>query len=206
MTVHAPFHEIFPGAPDRLVREAAIARLDAAFDLMAAFAPRSVVMHLNHENRRFGFVADDWFAHIVPAIEHYAGAPAGWERSSRPENVYEESPGRWCASWARSPTGMFPFVSTSVISNAFSETKHRGLACRDGAVLCASFICTTMTARANAHGPIGSGTVRFDLVAVFIGRMDVRPLITLEPHNEADIWRTLDGLERSGVVEALSRF
>src|SRR5512137_242353 len=29
MTVHAPFHEIFPGAPDPLVRGAAVQRLDA---------------------------------------------------------------------------------------------------------------------------------------------------------------------------------
>jgi sugar phosphate isomerase/epimerase len=205
MTVHAPFHEIFPGAPDRLVREAAIARLDAAFDLMAAFAPRSVVMHLNHENRRFGFVADDWFAHIVPAIERYAGRSRGMGAVLALENVYEESPRAMVRVLdALADRDVFHCVDVGHL-NAFSETKLGDWLAATGPYV-RQFHLHDNDGSGDAHGPIGSGTVRFDLVADFIGRMDVRPLITLEPHNEADIWRTLDGLERSGVVEALSRF
>jgi sugar phosphate isomerase/epimerase len=57
-TVHAPFNEIFLGAPDRLVREAALARLDGAFDIAEAFSPRAVVVHLNFEERRFRYLYD----------------------------------------------------------------------------------------------------------------------------------------------------
>ncbi len=204
MTVHAPFHELFPGAPDRLVREAATARLDAAFDLMAAFSPRSVVMHLNHENRRFGFVADDWFSHIVPAIERYAGRSRGMGALLVLENVYEESPRAMVRVLeALAGTGVFHCVDVGHL-NAFSETKLDDWLEVTGPYI-RQFHLHDNDGSGDSHGPIGSGTVRFELVADFIGRMDTRPLVTLEPHNEADIWRTLEGLERTGIAEALSR-
>jgi hypothetical protein len=43
------------------------------------------------------------------------------------------------------------------------------------------------------HLPIGSGSIRFGLVRDFIAKMKEKPIITLEPHSEEDIWRTLDG-------------
>ncbi len=205
MTVHAPFHELFPGAPDRLVRGAAIARLDAAFDLMAVFTPCSVVMHLNHENRRFGFVADEWFAHIVPALERYAGRCRDMGAVLVLENVYEEGP-RAMVRVLEALVGRDVFHCVDVgHQNAFSETKLGDWLAATGPYI-RQFHLHDNDGTGDAHGPIGTGTVRFDLVADFIGRMDVRPLITLEPHTVEDIWRTLDGLERSGIVEALLRF
>ncbi|HSV96307.1 MAG TPA: TIM barrel protein [Spirochaetota bacterium] len=205
MTVHAPFHELFPGAPDRLVREAAIMRLDAAFDLMADFSPRSVVMHLNHENRRFGFVADDWFAHIVPAIERYAGLSRDMGAILVLENVYEESPRAMVRVLdALGDRGVFHCIDVGHL-NAFSETKLEDWLAATGPFV-RQFHLHDNDGSGDAHGPIGTGAVRFDLVADFIGGLDVRPLITLEPHTAEDIWRTLDGFERSGIAEALSRF
>lgn len=204
-TVHAPFHELFPGAPDRLVREAAVARLDAAFDLMNAFSPRSVVMHLNHENRRFGFVADDWFAHIVPAIERYAARARDMGAMLVLENVYEEEPSQMVRVLeALSGSGVRHCLDVGHL-NAFSETGlDEWLAAAGPHVR--QFHLHDNDGSDDSHGPIGSGTVRFDRVAEFIGRMDERPIVTLEPHSEPEIWRTLEGLERTGIVAALARF
>ena len=204
-TVHAPFHELFPGAPDRLVREAAVARLDAAFDLMGAFSPRSVVMHLNHENRRFGFVAGDWFAHIVPAIERYAARSRDMGAMLVLENVYEEEPsGMARVLEALSGSGVRHCLDVGHL-NAFSETGLDEWLAATGPHV-RQFHLHDNDGSGDSHGPIGSGTVRFDRVAEFIGRMDERPIITLEPHTEPDIWLTLDGLERTGIVAALARF
>jgi len=204
-TVHAPFHELFPGAPDRLVREAALARLDAAFDLMGVFSPRSVVMHLNHENRRFGFVADDWFAHIVPAIERYAARARDMGAMLVLENVYEEEPsGMVRVLEALSGSGVYHCLDVGHL-NAFSETGLDEWLDATGRHV-RQFHLHDNDGSGDSHGPIGTGTVRFDRVAEFIGRMDERPVVTLEPHNEPDIWRTLDGMERTGIIEALARF
>ncbi|MBP7584485.1 MAG: hypothetical protein KBA61_10650, partial [Spirochaetes bacterium] len=53
------------------------------------------------------------------------------------------------------------------------------------------------------HLPIGAGNVDFGLVAGFIARAKVKPLVTLEPHSEGDIWKTLHGFHEKGLDRAL---
>ncbi|HNU90614.1 MAG TPA: TIM barrel protein [Spirochaetota bacterium] len=202
-TVHAPFHELFPGAPDRLMREAALTRLDAAFDIMRDFSPRSIVMHLNHENRRFGFVSDDWFSHIVPAIERYAKRSRSMGAMLVLENVYEEDPSGMVRVLKALPGADVHHCLDVGHLNAFSKTGLDEWLAATGPFI-RQFHLHDNDGSGDSHGPIGSGAVRFDRVAEFIGQMGVRPIITLEPHNEPDIWRTLDGLRRTGILGAMA--
>jgi len=55
----------------------------------------------------------------------------------------------------------------------------------------------------DTHGPVGSGSVDFGLVKDFIARAPVKPLVTLEPHSEEDIWKTLRGLRVTGIDRLL---
>ena len=63
-TVHAPYHEIFLGAPDKFIREAAVKRMDAAFKAAEYFSPKSIVVHLNFEEKRYRFIYDEWITNI----------------------------------------------------------------------------------------------------------------------------------------------
>jgi sugar phosphate isomerase/epimerase len=47
----------------------------------------------------------------------------------------------------------------------------------------------------DTHGAIGSGNVPFQELFRYLREIGVRPLITLEPHEEASLWKSLESLE-----------
>jgi sugar phosphate isomerase/epimerase len=50
--------------------------------------------------------------------------------------------------------------------------------------------------RKDAHAPIGSGTAPFEELFEYLRDKEMRPLVTLEPHEEATLWRSLESLEK----------
>ncbi len=202
-TVHAPFNEIFLGAPDRLVREAALARLDGAFDIAEAFSPRAVVVHLNFEERRFRYLYDTWLEHVIPNIIRYAKRCAGMGALLSLENVYEERPEAMVEVFERLkgyPVGHCLDVGHV---SAFSDTPLAGWFDATGPYI-RHFHLHDNDGTRDHHLPIGSGSIRFGLVRDFIAKMKEKPIITLEPHSEEDIWRTLDGFVSAGLLDAMA--
>lgn len=204
MTVHAPFQELFLGAPDRLVREASEKRMDAAFDCIPYFEPRAVVMHLNYEKKRFGFVLDEWLGHILRNIQRYAER---CERLGCPltiENVYEETPNvmRRVLDELRG-SGVYHCFDAGHL-HAFSRTGIDAWFESMGQYI-RQFHLHDNDGSGDAHRPIGSGTIDFEKISAFMAAMRHTPLVTLEPHSEPDIWRTLDGFRRTGLFGALMK-
>jgi sugar phosphate isomerase/epimerase len=48
--------------------------------------------------------------------------------------------------------------------------------------------------RRDTHAPIGSGTVPFEELFQYLRHLERKPLVTLEPHEEATLWRSLESL------------
>jgi len=202
MTVHAPFHEIFLGAPDRLVREAAVARMERAFTAASLFRPESIVVHFNYEERRFGFIYDEWLANIVPNLRHFGEKARRMGAFLAVENVYEENP--------RAMKEVLPMLrdvpvyqclDTGHVS-AFSRTGLKAWLKQMGPFIRQMHLHDN-DGTGDTHGPVGSGSVDFGLVKDFIARAPVKPLVTLEPHSEEDIWKTLRGLRVTGIDRLL---
>jgi sugar phosphate isomerase/epimerase len=204
MTVHAPFREIFPGAPDRLVREAACARLDAAFALAPLFAPASIVMHLNFEYRRFGVAHRDWLGRTADALDRYAELAGDMGALLCLENVYEESPAVFGE--------VFDLLAAPNVRHcvdvghlaAFSKIGVREWLDATGPRV-GQFHLHDNDGSGDEHRPIGSGTVDFRAVREFMAGMDRAPLVTLEPHTEPHILATLKGFREAGFPEVLAK-
>lgn len=202
MTVHAPFHEIFLGAPDRLVREAAVERMEKAFAAAALFRPESIVVHFNYEERRFGFIYEEWLANIVPSIRLFARKAGEMGAILALENVYEENP-RAMKEVLEMMKGLpvHQCLDTGHV-NAFSRTGLRAWLRQMGPFIRQLHLHDN-DGSGDEHLPIGAGNVDFGLVAGFIARAKVKPLVTLEPHSEGDIWKTLHGFHEKGLDRAL---
>jgi sugar phosphate isomerase/epimerase len=201
-TIHAPFHELFLGAPDSIVRKAVIKRMDAAFKAAEYFKPESVVVHLNFEEKRFRFVYDEWFSHIIPNIKRYAEKCDKIGAFLSVENVYEETPDALME--VLSELKGFPVYHCLDVGhlNAFSKSplelwlKSLGRYIRQ-------FHLHDNDGTNDTHSPIGTGNIDWGKIRTFISGMDPKPLITLEPHTEEDLWKTFDGFRKAGLLWAL---
>ncbi len=202
MTVHAPFQELFLGAPDALVRGAAAARLDAAFEVIPFFSPRTVVMHLNYEERRFGFVHRQWLDYIIPALERYAQRCGEMGAMLVLENVYEENPAAMVEVFEKLADYGVHHCFDAGHLNAFSETGLEDWLAQAGPYI-RQFHLHDNDGSADQHAPLGSGRIRFDVIKKFISGMERPPVITLEAHSEPDIWKTLEGFRRLEFMEVV---
>ena len=50
--------------------------------------------------------------------------------------------------------------------------------------------------QSDSHGPIGSGTAPFEELFEYLSKRERRPVVTLEPHEEASFWQSLEALEK----------
>ncbi len=201
-TVHAPFQELFLGAPDILVRKAAMERLKYAFDIAALFKPESIVLHLNYEEKRFGFVFAEWFRNIIPDLEVFAKKAEAMGAMLALENVYEENPGTMREILLRlSGKNVWSCLDVGHV-NAFSKAPLRQWLAKIGEFI-RQFHLHDNDGKRDAHAPIGSGNVDFSKIARFIAVSRQKPMITLEPHTEEDIWKTLEGFCAQGISAAI---
>jgi sugar phosphate isomerase/epimerase len=203
-TIHAPFHELFLGAPDSFVRKAAVKRMDAAFKAAEYFRPKSVVVHLNFEERRFRFVYDEWFSQIVSNLKRYAEKCDKMGAFLSVENVYEETPDAMIEIFSELTD--YPAYHCLDVGhlNAFSKTtlevwlKSLGRHIRQ-------IHLHDNDGTNDTHSPIGTGKIDFGRMRTFISGLDPKPLITLEPHTEEDLWKTLDGFRKTGLLWAVEK-
>lgn len=203
-TIHAPFQELFLGAPDIKVRQAAMERLEYAFDIASLYKPESIVLHLNYEDKRFGFVHAEWLRNIVPNLEKLAQKAQKMKAMLTLENVYEENPEAMAQVLSRlSGKNVFMCMDVGHVS-AFSKASLREwLAKTNGFIR--QFHLHDNDGKKDAHAPIGSGKINFSLVSRCIASMRHLPLITLEPHTEADVWDTLEGFCEKGLLESIEK-
>jgi sugar phosphate isomerase/epimerase len=54
---------------------------------------------------------------------------------------------------------------------------------------------------ADEHLPVGSGTFPFSQLFGMLREKSLRPIMTLEAHNERNLWQSMDNLMAMGVMD-----
>lgn len=201
-TVHSPFNELFLGAPDRLIRQAALERMDYAFAVAELFSPRAIVVHLNFEERRFRYLYNEWVDNIIPNLKRYAVRCGDMGSILSLENVYEETPEAVRDVFSRLRGYPVQLCLDVGHVSAFSDASL-GVWLEEAGPYIGHFHLHDNDGSGDQHRPIGSGAIDFELVGMFIASMKSRPLVTLEPHAEDDIWKTLKGLASTGLLDII---
>lgn len=91
-TMHAPYADLNPGSPERLVREATLRRFHQLLDAAEAFRPRVIVLHPGYDRWRFGESKDQWLNHSVNTWREVLERAEGIGCTLAIENVFEEEP------------------------------------------------------------------------------------------------------------------
>lgn len=199
-TVHAPFMDLRPGAVDPLIREVSERRIIQAVEIAAKFSPENIIGHpcfdrryyVSNENSWLEASAKTWRA-VLAAI-----GPAGPVLCL--ENVYENGPKQIKSLLAAlgSPGAGFCFDTGHF--NAFAEAPLEEWLDELGGFIVELHLHDNFGG-ADQHLPVGEGNFPFHDLFTMLKQIKKKPLITLEPHNEAHLWKTLENIARLDLLK-----
>jgi sugar phosphate isomerase/epimerase len=194
VTLHGPFLDLAPGALDEKIREVTARRLLDTTELVPLFRSQSVVFHAAYDDRCYGEHQREWLT----------GSLATWEPVVRRaeelgvvialENVYEETPDMIATLLGAMSSKNVGFCLDVGHQNAFATGPLKDWIEALGPRLREIHLHDNR-GRRDDHGPIGTGSVPFPQLFGCLLQEELRPVITLEPHAEATLWQSLEGLE-----------
>ena len=92
VTVHGPFFDMSPGSLDPQVRAVTHRRFKQLLELVPVFEPRSVVLHIGYDWKRYGYVRDAWLENSLHTWRWMAQQLRSAGSRLMLENVYESRP------------------------------------------------------------------------------------------------------------------
>ena len=195
VTFHGPFMDLAPGGMDPRIRKVSAKRLQRTMELVPLFSARSVVFHAGYDDRRYHAHRQEWLS----------GSLATWEPIIRRaeeigvaihlENVYEQTPEVIRTLIEGIASENLGFCLDVGHMNAFGDAPLHEWLDALGPHLREVHLHDN-DGRNDTHGPIGSGTAPFEEIFQYLSMKGMRPLVTLEPHEEPSLWQSLETLEK----------
>ena len=196
ITLHGPFIDLSAGSTDPAIKAVTRSRFEQLFKLVPVFKPRAVVCHAGYDWKRYGYFREEWIESSLDTWSWLAGSLV--EQGSRLmlENVYEDDPGdiRNILERLKSQNVGFCLDAGHLFAFGQSELKPwlEGLGSYIG-----QLHLHDNHGRDDEHLPLGHGQIDFKLLFAYLTSNDLpRPIITLEPHREEDLWPSLDYLAK----------
>ncbi|MDR3629078.1 MAG: sugar phosphate isomerase/epimerase [Desulfocapsaceae bacterium] len=201
-TLHAPFFDLAPGSLDPYILQATRDKLNAAFSLIPIFKPRSIVCHLQFEENKHGYVFDQWFERACATWKPLVRSAAEYNTQVMFENTYEQSPSVHTAMLKELDTSMAGFCLDVGHLLAFARTPWQNWLPAMSPWLGQLHLHDNSGDR-DAHRAPGCGNFNFREFFSFLRQSGLHPLITLEPHSEADLWQALSYLEDNQLLTGI---
>ncbi len=205
VTLHAPFFDLRPGAIDRKIRAVTVERLRQAFDLVPCFRPRTVVCHAAFDEKYYVSHEREWLESSRETWRDIVKMIAETETRVAIENVYESSPALLrllLDTWGESPDICFCFDTGHF--NAFSRSDLGAWMDAIGPRIGQIHLHDNHGAF-DEHLPVGEGSFPFQRFFGLLRQRNIEPIITLEPHTQENLWRTLQNIRRMGLAGEVDR-
>jgi len=199
-TLHAPFHDMLPGAQDKYILQATRDKLRRCFDLIEIFSPDSVVCHLGYLDCVHSYDLELWLDNSLETwreLVHIA------ERQGTPvmfENTYETGPliHKTLLEALDSPSAGFCLDVGHIL--AFAHTPwHTWLASLEKWL--GQLHLHDNRGFQDEHLPVGDGHFEFNELFSYLKTRKLKPIITLEPRSENDLWDSLNALDRMSIFD-----
>ncbi len=199
-TLHAPFHDMLPGARDQFVLQAVRDKLRRCFDLIEIFKPRSVVCHLGYMDPVHSYDPDQWLATSLDTWRELLAVAEGSTTPVMFENTYETNPHvhKLILEALDSPLAGFCLDVGHLLAFAHADW-HDWLATL-GQWLGQLHLHDNHGDR-DEHLPVGKGDFDFRTLFAYLKSRNIKPIITLEPRSENDLWESLNALDRFAIFD-----
>lgn len=194
-TIHAPFYELSPGAVDPHIRRVSREKLKKAFALIPVFGPKSIVCHLGFEENKHGYKEKEWFKYSLEAWRELLETAVSHQTPLMLENTYERSPEQHrrmlCA--LDSPYGRFCLDVGHVLAFA-GNSWHDWLP--ELSPWLGQLHLHDNHGGIDEHLAVGKGIFHFSEFFSYLQENNLKPLITLEPHQEEGLGESLAALDQ----------
>lgn len=193
VTLHAPFMDLAPGSPDRLMRAATIKRLQQAFELLPVFEPLSIVCHTGFESRHYQNQVDSWLEASIESWRPLINLAQSAGNKIMLENVYEGKPDIHLALFSKLDSPHIGFCFDIGHWHVFGQTDIGDWLQKLQPYLGQLHLHDNL-GKTDTHLALGSGNIDFSSLFPFLKGSSPRPIVTLEPHREEDVSASLETL------------
>jgi sugar phosphate isomerase/epimerase len=196
VTIHSPFTDLSPGSPDPEVRMTTRRRFEQVLQVVPVFRPKTVVCHAGYDEKRYLEMRHAW---IGKSLEMWSwlGEQVRREGASLMlENVYEHNPEDIRILFENLRDHGVGFCLDTGHQAAFGRCSLEHWVETLGPYLGQLHVHDNSGGK-DEHLALGRGRIDFRMLFKRLGDMRKGPpTITLEPHHEADLWPSLEYLEK----------
>ncbi len=195
ITLHSPFMDLSPGGVDRKVREITMDRFSKMIELAGVFEPKAIVFHPGYEKWKFDGNVGVWLKNSLQTWPSLVERAKKMELVLAIENVFEEDPDPIKRLLKEIDSSHFRFCFDTGHHHVFSKTPLPLWIDTLGEYLVEVHLHDNHK-EMDEHLPMGEGSFDFNQFFHLLQRDKLHPLYTIEPHEEAHLWRGLEALRR----------
>lgn len=195
ITLHAPFMDLSAGSPDPQIRDLTRRRLAQFLTWVPIFKPVTVVCHSGYDAKRYAFCKDEWAARSAEIWSWFGRSIQDQGGRLMLENVYEHHPDDILLLLSQLPQGLLGFCLDTGHQSAFSRAPLKTWLNALAPILGQLHLHDNL-GQSDEHRAIGEGRIDFKSFFRQLSQCcATQPVITLEPHQEEDLWPSLHALE-----------
>jgi sugar phosphate isomerase/epimerase len=195
ISFHGPFMDLSPGGVDRRVKEVTRDRFLRVIDLAQFFKPKTIVFHPGYDPWKFDGNTAIWLASSLETWEPLVERAEARGLTLAIENVFEETPETLKLLLEKIDSPRFRFCFDTGHHNVFSRLPLEAWLESLGKYLYEVHLHDNH-GTTDEHLPVGEGTFDFDRFFGLLSKMNLAPVLTLEPHEEEHLRRTLENVKK----------
>jgi sugar phosphate isomerase/epimerase len=195
VTLHGPYMDLSPGGVDRKVKEVTLDRISKTIELAQLFKSKMIVFHPGYEKWKYNGNVSLWLESSLQTWKPLVSEVKEMGLTLAIENVFEETPDslrnlleeidspnfRFCFDtghyhiFSKIPLPIWMEALGKFLSEVHLHDNHKEM---------------------DEHLPVGEGGFDFNLFFTLLSQLNLNPLYTIEPHEEAHLWRGLEAVKK----------
>jgi sugar phosphate isomerase/epimerase len=197
ITLHGPFMDLSPGGIDKKIKEVTFDRFRKVIELALFFKPKTIVFHPGYEKWKFDGNVKLWLESSLQTWRPLVKEAQELGLTLAIENVFEESPDPLKALLEEIDSTHFRFCFDTGHYHAFTLSKTP---LPDWFEALGKHMVEVHLhdnhGEMDEHLPVGEGNFDFDQFFKLLSQYGLKPIYTLEPHEEAHLWRGLEAVRK----------
>lgn len=195
ITIHGPFMDLSPGGVDKRIKEVTLDRFSRTIELAALFTPKAIVFHPGYEKWKFDGNVNLWLESSLRTWRPLVEEAKERGLTLVIENVFEESPDSLLLFLKEIDSPHFRLCFDTGHHHVFSKTPLP-LWIESLKEYLVEVHLHDNHGQMDDHLPMGEGGFDFKGLFSLFSRWGLTPIYTLEPHEEAHLWRSLEAIKK----------